>query len=172
MRTEILLAFGVFLASAALAQGGNGNYVAVDVGDVKAYWKVVEKGERIRLPKAALNTHAEGCVTVGYSIEADGKPANLAVLRSGFTDQADKQLIREVEQRVMQNFATERWVAADNNPGHTPVYTYGTYSFSLYERPATKAEVDKRADFVRATCDIPDFPAAVARGDLVKQARS
>lgn len=171
MRVEFLLASAVFLASAAAAQGSN-NYVAVDMGDVKSYWTVAEKGERIRLPKSAVHKRAEGCVAVGFSIEADGKPGNPVVLRSGFTDQADKQVIRDVEQRVLQNFASTRWVAADSNPKHTPVYTYSTYSFSLYEHPSTKADVDARSDFVKATCDIPNFPAAVARGDLVKKPSS
>jgi hypothetical protein len=167
---QVFLVFCIFLAQTAMAQSGNGNYVVVDIGNVKPYWKVAQQGEPVRLPKSAMHKHAEGCVSVGFSIEADGKPANPVVLRSGFTDQADRQVIRDVEQRVLRNFGSALWVAADSNPDHKPVYTYGTYSFSLYEQPAIKADVDKRSDFVRATCDIPDFPAAVARGDLIKKA--
>ncbi len=165
---QIILACCVFLAQTAVAQNGNGNYVAVDMRNVTSYWKIAQVGEPIRLPRS--RKHAEGCVSVGYSIEADGKPANPVVLRSGFTGQADKRLIQEVEQRVLRNFSSALWVAAESNPGHKPVYTYGTYSFSLHQQPATKADVDKRSDFVRATCEIPDFAAAVARGDLVKKA--
>jgi hypothetical protein len=166
MRIESVLVSAVLFACAAAAHGSD-NYVAVGVGDAKAYWKVAEKGEPIRLPKSAMHKHAEGCVAVGFSIEPDGKVGNPVVIRSGFTDQADRQVIRDVEQRVVRNFATTHWVAADGNPNHTPVYTYGIYSFSLYERPSSQSEIDARSDFVKATCEIADFPAAVARGDLV-----
>lgn len=169
MRIGIMLASGVLATGTTLAQSGNGNYLALGLDDAKAYWKVVEKGERISLPKSAMRKNIEGCVSVGFSIEADGKTANLVVLRSGFTNQADKQVIREVEQRVLRNFSSTRWAAADSNPGRTPVYTYGTFSFSLFERPALKSDVDERSDFIKATCEIADFPAAVARGDLVRK---
>ena len=172
MGKEIVIAACVFFATAAAAQGNGSHYVAVDFSGVKAYWKAVEKGEPVRLPRSAKHAHAEGCVSVGFSIEADGKPANLVVLRSGFTDQADRQVIKDVEQRVVQNLASTRYAAVESNPGRQPVYTYGTYSFSMFAQPAIASDVDKRSDFVRAACEIPDFPAAVARGDLVKKTAS
>jgi hypothetical protein len=172
MRKVTIIAACAFFASAAAAQGNGSHYVVVDFSGVKAYWKAVEKGEPIKLPKSARHAHAEGCVSVGFSIEPDGKPANLVVLRSGFTDNADRQVIKDVEQRFVQNFASTRYAAVENNPGRQPVYTYGTYSFSMFAQPAIAADVDKRSEFVHAACEIPDFPAAVARGDLVKKAAS
>lgn len=158
------------LACTAFAQSAN--YLVVDEGNFTQYWKATERDERIRLPKSTVHRHAEGCVAVGFSIEADGRTANLTVLRSGFTERASKQTIAEVEKSVLRNFAETRFAATPTNPEHKPVYTYATYSFSSYEMPSTDAEVEKRSAFVRATCEIADFPGVVARGELVKKAAS
>jgi len=172
MRNMMPLFAGVIVAAAASATESAPNYVAIDALQVKQYWISVDKGERLQLPKSFMRFGADGCVAVGYSIESDGKPANLVVLRAAFSENADKQLTAELEQRVIKHFAGMRYEAATANAQHQPVYTYGYYSFAAFQAPATKASVNEHSDFVLAHCVIADFPAAVARGDLVRKPAS
>ncbi len=157
----------LFLPALASAQAGD--YVAVHGPQVTQYWKSTGKGEGPHVPKSLMRAHADGCVAVGYSIEADGKPANLVVLRAAFGEQADPHVVSDLEQRVVAYFAGMRYEAAPSNEQHQPIYTYGYFSFSAVQTPATKASIDKHSDFVRAHCEIADFPTAVARGDLLKK---
>ena len=160
------------LVHSALTCAQDGAYVAVDGPKVKQYWKSVGKSERLQLPKSFIRSGADGCIAVGYSIEADGKPANLVVLRAAFSEQADKQVASDLERRVINYFAGMRYEPAPENPRRQAVYTYGYYSFAAFQPPATKASVDEHSDFVRSHCVIADFPAAVARGDLLKKSGS
>lgn len=155
----------------AFAPAQNKDYVVVDIGQLAPLWTVAEKGDRIQLNKALLRSSGEGCVAVGFSIEADGRPSNLTVIRSGFTDRADPKAIANVEQRVLRSFATTRYAASPPNAARRPVYTYAVYSMSAYEAPSTQQEVESRSQVVHKACEIADFPAAVARGDLVNKAR-
>jgi hypothetical protein len=160
----------VLLTAAAVGREGTPEYVVIDGPQITHYWKSTGNAERLQLPKSFIRTHADGCVAVGYSIEADGNPANLVVLRAAYSAQADKIVAADLEQLVVKYFAGRRYAAASSNPQHKPVYTYGYYSFSAVDTPSTNATVDKHSDFVRAHCVIADFPAAVARGDLLKKA--
>jgi len=155
-----------------LAPAQDGTYVALDGPQVKQYWTAVGKGERVQLPKSFMRSGVDGCIAVGYSIEADGKPANLVVLRAAFSEYADKQIASDLEQRVVKYFGSMRYEAAPENARRLPVYTYAYYSFGAFLSPATKASVDEHSDFVRSHCVIADFPAAVARGDLLKKSGS
>lgn len=168
MRTGFFL-FAILLGvSPAPAQ--DSAYIVVGKGKVAPLWTRVGEFGKLRLPKSARHDRVEGCVAVGFSIEPDGKPANLTVIRSAFTERAERKDIADVEQAVVSQFAGLRYVATAENAGHKPVYTYSSYSFSMFQQPATKDEVDARASTVSSPCDIADFPAAVARGDLVRKA--
>jgi hypothetical protein len=148
------------------------SYVVVDGSQLEQYWKVTGKTERFELPKSVVHSRTEGCVAVGFSIEADGKPANLVVVRAGYDEHVDKQIATEVEKRTVEYIAGMRYEAAPTNPGHKAVYTYTYTSFTPYSSSMAKTIVDQRSDFVKAHCVIPDFPAAVARGDLVRKPAS
>ena len=165
----MLLAMLLF---AQLVPAQDGAYVAIDGPQVKQYWKSVGKSERVQLPKSFMRSGVDGCIAVGYSIEADGKPANLVVLRAGFSEFADKQIASDLERRVINYFAGMRYEAAPENARRQAVYTYGYYSFAAFQPPATKGSVDEHSDFVRSHCLIADFPAAVARGDLLRKSGS
>lgn len=171
MRLEVTMLLAMLLLP-QLVSAQDGAYVAIDGPQVNQYWKSVGKGERLQLPKSFMRFGADGCVAVGYSIEADGKPANLVVLRAAFSEQTDKQAVSELEQRVIRHFGSMRYEAAPENARRQPVYTYAYYSFAAFQSPATKASVDDHSDFVGAHCVIADFPAAVARGDLLRKSGS
>jgi hypothetical protein len=166
----------VFLALAGMpaigATQGTPSYVVVDPSQLAQYWNSKDRDDRLELPKSVVHSRTEGCVAVGYSIEAEGKPANLVVLRAGYGEHVDKQIAAEVERRTVQYLADMRYEAAPANPGHKAVYTYSFTSFTPYSSSMAKSIVDQRSDFVKAHCVIPDFPAAVARGDLVRKPAS
>ena len=169
MRFAIMLGAGLLFTGASFGGDSAPNYVAVDGPQVSQYWKSGGKGERIQLPKSFVRSGADGCVAVGYSVEADGKPANLVVLRAAFSDQADKQVVADLETRVIKYFAGMRYEPAPSNATPQPIYTYGSYSFAAFQVPSTKAAVNEHSDFVRSHCLIADFPTAVARGELLKK---
>jgi|GEM_PF-6869025 len=169
IRTTIL---GLLVLPSVGATQGTPSYVVVDPSQLVQYWKSKDRNDRLELPKSVVHSRTEGCVAVGYSIEADGKPANLVVLRAGYGEHVDKQIAAEVEQRTVQYLADMRYEAARSNPGHKAIYTYSFTSFTPYSSSMAKTIVDQRSDFVKAHCVILDFPAAVARGDLMRKSSS
>jgi hypothetical protein len=127
--------------------------------------------EAFHLPKSIFRHRVEGCVAVGFSVEADGKPGNVAVLRNGFNDNADKGDIDAVRKRALQTVGDWRFEAGADNADRRPAYTYIVLSFNAYEVPALKKDIEKRSAVVQSTCEIADFPGAIARGELVDKSK-
>ena len=154
------------LLVAAPVAGADENYVVVDQGQLAPYWTSIGNLRGPHFPKSAIRNRVEACIAVGYSIEPDGKPAHVSVLRSKGNRAADDDDMKKIAAAALDSVSRWRYEAAQGNPERKAVYTYATVSMALSNTTTTPAVARNHALSVEHSCDIADFVAAVARGEF------
>jgi len=135
-------------------------YQIVEAKDVGAYWVASPWQRRpVKYPRSAVREGVEGCVELGFSIEPDGVPAELKVLRSTFSEGASKESVEAVTQAVIDAVAAARYSPAQTNPQRLPVYTHRitTFFLSAVSRVESNAESKAHSGHIADSCKIADF---------------
>jgi hypothetical protein len=140
--------------------------VIVDQTQVASYW--IRNGKVIvpHYPRSAALHRVETCLAVGFAIEATGKTDHIAVLKTQTNAASDNDDLKEIKAASTDAIAHWTYLPAPANASKAPVYTYTTLSMALSGPELSANHAKSRAQGLQHDCDIPDFAAAVTRGDF------
>jgi len=144
---------------AAAAQAADAP-VTVEEAHLTDYWtRTKSQGQAPALfPKSAIRVAASGCVSVAFTIEADGKAHSPKVLNSFISRQDGDEIRAEFEKSVVENVPHWRFAPAAANDKRQSIYTYVTVTavseLGLHSK-AFQAETT-------AHCKVDDFAAQAA----------
>jgi len=147
------------------------DYKVMGSQDLPHYWTIAKRGGSLGLPLKKF--HASwGCLAIGFSIEGDGVPANVSVLRDRYSGEIDKDLRDELRKAVLGYIARGRYATTAENAAKQPVYTYNVITFQK-ELDGTLSAVGK-GQIAResAHCELEDFANVVASGALAREAEA
>src|SRR6266566_5144640 len=110
----------VLLMSAAGTAAANAahpeeNYLVVGSGEVGDYWNFTHKMPYPDFPTSAMRKHMNTCIAVGFSIESDGMPSNVAVLRVETSKPRDTDEIERMKSAMTEAIRSWRFEPAENN---------------------------------------------------------
>lgn len=158
--------FGCVISLASIAHAQEQpQYRVVDSKELPEYW-IARPGDEqrpVHYPANAVYAGVESCLEVGFSIDAQGVPGNFAVLRSAFTDGADRKLMEILKTQTIDAIAATRYDAAAANAQHLAVYTHRLFTFTLAESRLSKAAREAHGSRVDQSCRIDNFSEFVDR---------
>jgi hypothetical protein len=140
------------------------DYKIVESSDIGLYW-VAQPGHRQpppRYPATSVREGIESCIEVGFSIEADGIPARMVVLRSAFGSGARQETTQALRQAAIDSVAAARYEAGANNPDHLPVYTHSVFTFTLNDTRDSDAKRAAQSEKIKQYSSIPNLKEYLA----------
>ncbi|WP_266160758.1 energy transducer TonB [Dyella silvatica] len=143
IRRSLLLAVALVCSVPALAQAQ-----AKTVGPqrLQSYWILLNTQVSADIPNSGRNMDKPGCAAVSYTINADGVPKDIQVVK--VVPESD---LGTVAKSVISNFSYGPSLA--NASKKEPVTTYYIVPFNL---PADKAERQKITD----ACKLPGYDSS------------
>jgi hypothetical protein len=159
----VLLMSAVGTATAAHPEE---EYLVVGPGEVGDYWNFTNMMPYPDFPKSAMRKHMNTCIAVGFSIESDGTPSNVTVLRVETSKPRDMDETERIKSAMTEAIRNWRFEPAENNAARRPLYTYTVMSMA-FSVPGTLSKVaQKHSDSVAQSCEITGFIDTVLRGEI------
>jgi hypothetical protein len=147
------------------------DYLVVDLGQVGEYWNFVHKTAYPQFPTSSMRKHVDVCVAVGFSVEADGVPANISVLRMQTSKADDTEESERMKSAMTDAIARWRFQPSERNAARRPLYTYTVMSMAFSVEGTLSTTAKKHSDAIAKSCEIPEFVSAALRGEVGPLAR-
>jgi hypothetical protein len=149
-RTAALATVALLLGVGEVRASGPDRPLPVDPEALAPLWRAAANPDP--LPPLGLPARAAGCAVVAFTIDADGRPRDLAVVSANPTE-----VYGEAGRRVVEH---RRYAPGRDNPDARPVSTFEIVTFGP-RQPRTGSRLARGADpALFAPCDLR--PAEVA----------
>lgn len=150
------------LPQAAVAESGKvrdlDNVEVRDLGQLADVWTLDTKQNRPpNYSRESLANRSNGCVAIGFRIEADGSTSQAKVLEV-FSDKGGKSARKEFANGSLF-WAQRLQYAPVGTP--TPVYTYEITAFQIVDPLASAADGARGLAELKQRCTIKDFPERI-----------
>jgi hypothetical protein len=161
---RILLALAIAVCAGTAA--ADEKHLVLPRGSLATYWSAIPSEEKRTIPRALLRQHMNACVAVAYTIEADGRAANIRILRTITSKPGNLDAEKLFQDFATAPFAKTHYEPTAENADRKPVFTYAVVPLAVSNVTTAPAVADRHMHEVEQQCEIADFVAAVGRGDI------